>query len=38
VQPTGLGSVTNRVAVKSDLPDAHRLNNSRTVLVRVRAA
>jgi uncharacterized repeat protein (TIGR01451 family) len=38
VQPTGLGYVTNRVAVKSDLPDTHRLNNSRTVLVRVRAA
>jgi uncharacterized repeat protein (TIGR01451 family) len=38
VQPTGLGYVTNHVAVKSDLPDAHRLNNSRTVQVRVRAA
>jgi uncharacterized repeat protein (TIGR01451 family) len=38
VQPTGLGYVTNRVAVKSDAADSHRLNNSRTVVLRVRAA
>jgi uncharacterized repeat protein (TIGR01451 family) len=38
VQPTGLGYVTDRVSVKSDQPDTHLLNNSRTVTVRVRAA
>jgi hypothetical protein len=38
VQPTGLGSVMNRVAVRCDAADSHRLNNSRTVVVRVHAA